>query len=494
MAKIGNVEYPTLGAAIAALTGGETIKLLADYTVGTTEAIKFDKNATLDLNGFTVQVPDANLGKVSKPAPFAVLEGAELTLTNSKPATGKIDLGYDLASGGGSGYGIEVLGTINVACTITRKGNSSTILDCWPGAVVNAGELAVLESAGDVFRSKCADEVKDSPKTLTFNITGGTYTSRTAPESGYSMFYFMKPNYTFNLNITGGTFNTGDNLINFGACANQANATPLTDACKAKFSSVALANDVSNFALIAPGYEAVKGDDDWYTIQEIPSYTVAAISVENATVEATNKTAKTVLALPATVLRDTEIAVTVTPDTGYEYKTTPAGWTKNENGSITTNATVTADLAITVEAPTAAAAPWPVIPEFPADADDEVKDKYAKWAKDHNVTDPAGNSDAFLMNVDPTGDVPELEIKGIEVEGTTATITVGTDTTDFDLGKVNGVLYVESTDELAGEWTIKEYDLPTGDVGETATFTVTTGKFMRAKVGFKAPPVAKEGE
>ena len=43
----------------------------------------------------------------------------------------------------------------------------------------------------------------------------------------------------------------------------------------------------------------------------------------------------------------------------------------------------------------------------------------------------------------------------------------------------------ESTDELAGEWTIEEYDLPTGDVGETATFTVTTGKFMRAKVGFK---------
>ena len=45
----------------------------------------------------------------------------------------------------------------------------------------------------------------------------------------------------------------------------------------------------------------------------------------------------------------------------------------------------------------------------------------------------------------------------------------------------------ESTDELAGEWTIEEYDLPTGDVGETATFTVTAGKFMRAKVGFKDP-------
>lgn len=101
-----------------------------------------------------------------------------------------------------------------------------------------------------------------------------------------------------------------------------------------------------------------------FTLQQ---FTVAAISVDHATVVATNTVTDTGLVLPATVDYNTAIAVTVTPNENYEYKTTPAGWTKNGDGSITTNATVTANLAITVAAPTAAL--QPVDPETPKSYD-----------------------------------------------------------------------------------------------------------------------------
>lgn len=148
---------------------------------------------------------------------------------------------------------------------------------------------------------------------------------------------------------------------------------------------------IANYTTVfsAPAdYEVVEianGDGTYtYSASAIPSYTVAAISVANAKVEATNKTAKVALELPATVLRDTEIAVTVTPNENYEYKNAPAGWTKNEDGSITTNATVTADLAITVEAPTAAL--QPVDPETPKNYDSKEAADAAAAAINANKT------------------------------------------------------------------------------------------------------------
>lgn len=111
-------------------------------------------------------------------------------------------------------------------------------------------------------------------------------------------------------------------------------------------------------AITGTSFEMPAGDVEIGATFTLQQFTVAAITVANASVVATNKTAGgATLTLPADLLRDTEIAVTVTPNANYEYATTPAGWTKNEDGSITTNATVTANLAITVEAPTAAITP-----------------------------------------------------------------------------------------------------------------------------------------
>ncbi len=49
-AKIGENEYPTVAAAIAAADGSESIVLLRDVT----ENIKINKSLTLDLGGFTL--------------------------------------------------------------------------------------------------------------------------------------------------------------------------------------------------------------------------------------------------------------------------------------------------------------------------------------------------------------------------------------------------------------------------------------------------------
>ena len=121
-------------------------------------------------------------------------------------------------------------------------------------------------------------------------------------------------------------------------------------------------------AITGPSFEMPAYDVEIGATFTLQQFTVAAISVANASVVATNKTAGgATFALPADLLRDTEIAVTVTPNANYEYATTPAGWTKNGDGSITTNATVTANLTITVEAPTAAITP--VEPETPKNYD-----------------------------------------------------------------------------------------------------------------------------
>ena len=496
VAKVGDTEYDNIDDAIAALNanGGEFV-LLADNQTATT-AFALANDATIDLGGFELVASNfvVNAGNVSitngtidhgTSNLWLNVNSGILTLAADATLVGKASANEAIAVNGGV---FNIYGTINEDGNYAVKVLNGATVNCYDGCSITCPNANLKPYCSD---GKCF-----------INIYGGTFTT-TGSDSYQGVIYGSKSGDTSEIMIADGTFNAGnDRTFAFktaGYIIKGPNGVALDSSCTAKFSNDPTTDIGKGDNVVAPtlatGYEFAKGDDDYYTIQEIPSFTVAAITVDNATVVATNTVTEEALALPATVLRDTAIAVTVTPNADYEYATTPAGWTKNENGSITTNATVTADLAITVEAPTAAAAPWPVIPEFPADADDEVKDKYAKWAKDHNVTDPAGTSDAFLMNDDPkAGTVTALEIKSIEVEGTTATITVGTDTTDFDLGKVNGVLYVESTDELAGEWTIKEYDLPTGDVGETATFTVTTGKFMRAKVGFKAPPVAKEGE
>jgi len=71
-------EYATLAEAVAALADGDTVKLLGDVTV--TETVAFEKNVTLDLNGFSFIIESADAA-----APVATAVAA-LTLTDLSEA------------------------------------------------------------------------------------------------------------------------------------------------------------------------------------------------------------------------------------------------------------------------------------------------------------------------------------------------------------------------------------------------------------------------
>lgn len=400
---VGGDQYATLGEAIAALTGGETIKLLSNYTATTDEAndLTFNANATLDLGGYTLTVP----GAVMSTQKFGTAAGTTVTFTN-----GVINMPED-----GGNRGITICGTLNLACKVVRNGAHAPAFDVMNGATINAGDDAEVESDAIVFWVKKAGS-------RTWNITGGKYTTKLTSDD-YTIFYFSYADCEETLNITAGEFNSPLAIIhdmqhNVVHCS-------LDDTCAAKFS-----NNTDLAQYIKAGYEAVKGEDNYYTIQAIPTYTVAAISVANASVVATNKTAGgATFALPADLLRDTEIAVTVTPNANYEYATTPTGWTKNEDGSITTNATVTANLAITVEAPTAAITPVEPGELIKGKTPEEVNANLDKYLKVPEIKGIVADTYRAMFAAKKSGDDVVIDLnpkveEAIQVELNAATATV----------------------------------------------------------------------
>ena len=255
----------------------------------------------------------------------------------------------------------------------------------------------------------------------------------------------------------------------------------------------------------------------------LQQFTVADISVENATAVATNTATETGLNLPATVDYNTAIAVTVTPDTDYEYATPPAGWTKNENGSITTNATVTANLAITVEAPTKKAAD-PVDPEVPThyDTTKEAEDA-AKAINDNKETmikTPEGAVAAdytalFTAVVKGTDVVVELNQAGTNaLETAAATIETAVATKLDDIaaatagssvevtvteGVKNGFWYgVAATAELTAMGTTEPTEWAQAKDGSVTIKATkpTTGNaaFFQTRAKVKAPVAEEPGE
>ena len=477
VAKIGTDEYPTLADAVAAAAlAGEAVKI--ELLANVTEDVAISGvTGELDLGGFaltgTISVADSALeisnGTVAFNGQCTIDADSELTIADDAILTGH-------ASGNEAFF---VYGTVNVYGTVIDTGSDSftfklfdpAVVNCYTGCSITGG-LACFKPYGTGATS--------------INIEGGTFTTtkdNDASAKNYGIFYCTK-DIVPTIKIKGGTFVTA-----VGGSADQgifaikststildwAGEAGLDDTCTATFNVDPLdaSKGLTAAQLYKAGYKAEQSASDglWRIVKE---YTIALDDADDMTY-----TVNTVFPL----------ALPTPADSG---KGEFLGWTNATQVTPITQIAAQPDPLADLEffaAYKAAGPDWPEDdPDFPADADDEVKGKYADWAKTYSVTTPEGNSDAFLMNVDPNGDIPELEIKGIEVEGTTATITVGTDTTDFNLGTVNGVLYVESTDELAGEWEVEQYDLPTGEVGQTATFTVTAGKFMRAKVGFKAPP------
>lgn len=159
VAKIGDVEYKTLAAAVEAANDGDTIVVINDLAVISTVIV--DKNVTIDLNGKTVSA-----ALVNTPA-FRIL--GDVTVTG-----GTVD-----ASNGSGCYAFivgsnEAAGTLNIADG-TYKGNVSAVSVTKGVANISGGTFSVSDSQwGATYLLNCIDD-NVMNGTAKFVVTGGAF-------------------------------------------------------------------------------------------------------------------------------------------------------------------------------------------------------------------------------------------------------------------------------------------------------------------------------
>ena len=448
---VGGDQYATLGEAIAALTGtgDETIKLLCNYTAADTEDLTFTKSATLDLGGFELTVPPAVLRDANEKMWFKVADGAEVSFEN-----GTITMGD-------SAYGLQVHGTAIVSCTMTKNDQtkSGPLFDIYGlgqestnGGTVIVVAGADLQSDCDIFRHK---KLKAKASVI---ISGGTMTATAIGTCNHEGIFFGSayPSADDVVTITGGKFigkfdNAsdlwGNGNIKFGA-----------EASAALFDGTAKLR-MANY--LADGYELVESTTEtgFWQIAKIPSFDVTFTKNNDPIADSTTN-----------VLRGTTLTAEMIP------AVSGGTWDVNPVGAVITCNT---NFNYTVKA----GPDWPS--DWPADVPPAMKEAFATWADTYKVESFEGVENAFLMNVDPKGTIPALEITSIEVADGVATIKVAAGEKNLETG-INGVLFVSATDDLAGEWVTTQVETPDSfeDEGLTAVFTVQGAQFMKAKVDF----------
>ena len=178
VAKIGDVGYITLEAAIAAANAGDTVKLLADVTADVT----IDKNITLDLGGKTLT--NTGTGKA--------------TVTIAKGATAIVKNGN--VKGGDSYYDIQNNGTATFEGVIATGNNVASLVDNYGTLTIKSGSYT-----GGL------DTIKNEPG-ATLTITGGDFKLEKGSSKGFTGVVF---NYG-TLTITGGTFTQADKNAPYG--------------------------------------------------------------------------------------------------------------------------------------------------------------------------------------------------------------------------------------------------------------------------------------
>ena len=157
VAKVDNVKYETLQAAINAAKDGDIVMLLADAT----EDVTIDKNITLDLGGKTLT--NTGAGK----ATISVKDSAVVTVKNG------------FVMGGTKYYNIEVTKDSNANLTLmdvtaTAGNTSSSMIDNWGTLTIESG---TYEGGLNVVKS-------EEGSTLTIN--GGKFTGTYAISNYYN--------------------------------------------------------------------------------------------------------------------------------------------------------------------------------------------------------------------------------------------------------------------------------------------------------------------
>ena len=173
VASVGDSKYQSLAEAINAAEDGQTVTMLADAT----EDVVISKSITLDLGGKTLT--NTNAGK----ATISVQSGT-VTVKNGNVV------------GGTDYYNIEVTKGSNANLTLTdvtaTAGNTgSSMIDNWGTLTITSGDYS-----GGL-------NVVKSEEGSVLNISGGTFTRKTAPRWGITGTVLVYGTTT----ITGGTFN-----------------------------------------------------------------------------------------------------------------------------------------------------------------------------------------------------------------------------------------------------------------------------------------------
>ena len=212
VAQIGDDEYPSIAAAFASATSGDTVKVVANNTLG--GLIPVTKNLTLDLNGFTVTgaqgtqmfqprggasftITDTSEGKTGK-----AVSAAKIILTG-EPCTVNIEAGtlqsddvpiwiWNNQTDGGrvvniNGGKLICGGSSPNSCVM----NDSSTINMTGGEIESAGfgfqGTRVNVSGGTVTVSASRVFYRDDNKQV---VTGGTFNkdvSKYVPSSGYEI-------------------------------------------------------------------------------------------------------------------------------------------------------------------------------------------------------------------------------------------------------------------------------------------------------------------
>lgn len=292
LAKIGDKSYYTMDEAFHAVTEGQTIVLLRDYTTASSQN-SGSKSFTFDLNGYTwtytstdvnnaafeINYPDVTLtvknGKVVSNSMLGLIPsamGGTITYNNA----GLVFEGIDATANGHSG--IETNGN-NTNDSVTLRNSTLNVPDGFGIYFPSSGTLTIENSkinAKTMGVQVCAGSLKISGADTAITVTGDAVPKTEndgAIQDGAAISIVNRTGYKGlgTITVTGGTFTakTGNAAIKAYNWANNTE-TDFTEPTKVEVSGGTFSAEVPA-DLCAVGYEPTEKDPStgMYTVQKV---------------------------------------------------------------------------------------------------------------------------------------------------------------------------------------------------------------------------------
>ena len=251
VAKVGDVEYATLQAAVDAASRNATVTLLAD----TRENVTINKAMTLDLNGYTLN------GGTVKGTPTLKIDTARVTVMDSSEAQTGTIMREDTAenSGVSSHYVIDIQGknallTFNSGNVRNNSGNADGSKGASLVRVGNDSDKKahpVLTIAGGTFTQDNFIVIKVDFGTL--HLKGGTASSKTSYAVENWLNANIKGDAVVNGAVSSWTYSGGSNsnLTISGGTVNGNVESVSYDGAEGKLAKVEITGGTVNGTLIA---------------------------------------------------------------------------------------------------------------------------------------------------------------------------------------------------------------------------------------------------